>query len=140
MHREGGCACGAIRFETQAEPMLTGACHCTDCQKFTGGGPNYVALMPKGTIAVTQGQPRLLHAVNDRGGQTVRAFCPTCGTHLWGVPEDAPFMTVKVGVFDSSADLGPRMHIYTASAPAWHTLPGDLPSFPRMPPAAAQPA
>lgn len=135
MHREGGCACGAIRFETRADPIATGACHCTDCQKLTGGGPNYVALLLKGTIKVTRGQPRLYERLADNGHITVRAFCGDCGTHLWGVPEHAPFMTVKVGAFDDCTDLGPKMHIYTASAPAWHPAPGDLPSFAHMPPA-----
>lgn len=140
MHREGGCACGAIRFETGAAPMMTGACHCTDCQKLTGGGPNYVALMPRGTIRITRGEPCLFHRQADSGDTVERAFCAHCGTHLWGMPAHAPFMTVKVGAFDSSAGLGPRMHIYTASAPDWHIVPEDAPRFARMPPLDARPA
>jgi hypothetical protein len=97
--------------------------------EMTGGGPNYVALMLKGTVKVTQGAPDLYDRLADSGATTVRAFCPECGTHLWGVPEHAPFMTVKVGVFDTCDDLAPAMHIYTASAPAWHVIPSDLPSF-----------
>ncbi len=134
MHREGGCACGAIRFETAVEPIGTGACHCTDCQKLTGGGPNYVALIPKGAITVTHGDPRVSRTRCDSGATTQRAFCADCGTHLWGMPEHAPFVTVKVGAFDQCADLAPQMHIYTASAPEWHPQPGDLPSFTHMPP------
>lgn len=134
MHREGGCACGAIRFETFVNPMATGACHCKDCQKLTGGGPNYVALMSKGAINVTQGTPCLYHRKADSGEAVERAFCAACGTHLWGMPADAPFMTVKVGAFDDSAELGPMMHIYTASAPAWHAIPANTPCFPKMPP------
>ena len=45
--RTGGCACGAIRFKITAPLMGVGVCHCTDCQKASGGGPNYVALAPK---------------------------------------------------------------------------------------------
>ena len=29
----GGCHCGAIRYEITAEPIVTYACHCTDCQR-----------------------------------------------------------------------------------------------------------
>ncbi|HWU02839.1 MAG TPA: GFA family protein [Novosphingobium sp.] len=114
--------------------MGTGACHCRDCQKFTGGGPNYVALLPKGSVTLTRGEPSLARARADSGTMTSRAFCADCGTHLWGMPEHAPFMTVKVGAFDSSNDLGPQMHIYTASAPAWHPVPGEAPCFAGMPP------
>jgi hypothetical protein len=33
----GGCACGAIRYEVSAEPIVMFNCHCRDCQKTTGG-------------------------------------------------------------------------------------------------------
>ena len=140
MYREGGCACGAIRFSIDAAPLGTGACHCTQCQKFSGGGPNYVALLPKGALTVLKGQPKFYCASGDSGGAVGRAFCADCGAHLWSIPEHAPFMPVKVGAFDELADLGPKMHIYTASAPSWHPAPGDLPAFAKMPPAAVKPA
>jgi hypothetical protein len=33
----GGCACGAIRYECNAEPIMMGKCHCRDCQHISGG-------------------------------------------------------------------------------------------------------
>jgi hypothetical protein len=45
--RTGGCACGGIRFGITAPLMGVGVCRCTDCQKASGGGPNYVAPAPK---------------------------------------------------------------------------------------------
>ncbi|WP_298282667.1 GFA family protein [Novosphingobium sp.] len=132
MQREGGCACGAIRFEAEIEPMVTVACHCGDCQKLSGGGPNYFALLPSNTIRLIQGSPLIYERKADSGGTIRRAFCATCGSHLWGIPSLAPFMTVKVGAFHDTSDLGPMMHIHTASAPAWHPVPRTLPKFPRM--------
>jgi len=32
----GGCLCGAVRYECSAKPMMTGNCHCRDCQKSSG--------------------------------------------------------------------------------------------------------
>ena len=32
----GGCVCGAIRYEIAQEPLRVYACHCKDCQRFTG--------------------------------------------------------------------------------------------------------
>src|SRR5215213_10062878 len=31
----GGCLCGSVRYESEAEPVLTAACHCRHCQKQT---------------------------------------------------------------------------------------------------------
>lgn len=32
----GGCACGAIRSDCSAAPLLVWKCHCRDCQRATG--------------------------------------------------------------------------------------------------------
>ncbi len=29
----GGCLCGAVRYSTDAEPLLTAVCHCKNCQR-----------------------------------------------------------------------------------------------------------
>lgn len=134
MERTGSCGCGAIHFRVVAEPLGTGACHCTDCQKFSGGGPNYVALLPKGTLEVTRGEPHVYLGKGDSGGAVERAFCPDCGTPLWSIPEHAPFFTVKVGAFDHNKDLEPKMHIYVASAPDWHPISANRPTFRKMSP------
>jgi len=134
MRRSGGCACGTIRFLVDAEPLGTGACHCSNCRKFSGGGPNYVVLLPPDAIVLEQGQPRAYEDRGDSGGKVLRNFCPDCGTPLWSIAENLPFVPVKVGAFDDAADLGPVMHIFTASAPAWHPLADGLPGFPGLPP------
>jgi hypothetical protein len=32
----GGCACSAIRYECDADPVIMMNCHCRDCQKASG--------------------------------------------------------------------------------------------------------
>jgi hypothetical protein len=132
--RTGGCACGAIRFKITAPLMGVGACHCTDCQKASGGGPNYVALAPKSGFEITQGEARVYVTKGDSGEDAGRAFCPNCGTPLWSLPPKAPFATVRLGALDHNADLTPALHLYTASAPPWHLMREGVPTFPKMPP------
>jgi hypothetical protein len=134
MERTGGCACGAIRFEITAPFIGVGACHCTDCQKASGGGPNYVALTPKSALLVTRGEAKLYLRNGDSGAEVARAFCSDCGTPLWGIPAHQPFTTVKLGALDDHSDLTPAIHVYAASAPRWHVIEDGLPSFPKMPP------
>ena len=134
MERTGGCACGAIRFKLTAPIIGTGACHCTDCQKLAGGGPNYVALVSQEGLEITKGEPKLHRSKGDTGEEVARAFCPDCGTPLWSYPPSGKFHPVKLGALDDSSDLSVDMHIYVSSAPAWHIIPEGVPTFPKMPP------
>jgi hypothetical protein len=130
----GGCACGAIRFKITQPLMGVGVCHCTDCQKASGGGPNYVALAPKSGFEVTKGEAKVYSSTGDSGATIGRAFCAECGTPLWSRPPDGPFDTVKLGALDNNADMTPNLHLYTASAPPWHLMHEGLPTFAKMPP------
>jgi hypothetical protein len=131
----GGCACGAVRFKTTAPPMGVGVCHCLDCQKSSGGGPNYVALIPKGGVEVTKGEAKIYISQGDSGAEIGRAFCADCGSPLWSVPGgEAPFVPVKLGAFDDPSGFAPNLHLYTDSAQPWHLMHDGLPRFPKMPP------
>ncbi|HEY2707850.1 MAG TPA: GFA family protein [Caulobacteraceae bacterium] len=132
--RTGGCACGAVRFKITQPLMGVGVCHCTDCQKASGGPPNYVALAPTTGFEVTKGAAKIYASKGDSGGEVSRAFCPECGTPLLSTPDGAPFTPVKLGALDDNADLAPAMHLYVSSAPAWHLMHEGLPTFPKMPP------
>ncbi len=134
MERTGGCACGAIRFKISAPFIGIGACHCRDCQKASGGGPNYVGLAPKDALVVTKGEAKLFRSKGGSGAEVARAFCADCGTPMWSIPAHEPFTPVKLGALDDNADLSPGMHIYVASAPSWHAIEDGVPTFPKMPP------
>ena len=115
--RTGGCACGAIRFRITAPLMGVGVCHCTDCQKASGGPPNYVALAPSASFEVTKGEAKVHFSQSDSGQPAGRAFCAECGTPLWSMPPAAPFTAVKLGALDEHSDLSPTLHLYVSSAP-----------------------
>ena len=138
---EGGCACGAVRFKITAAPVGVGVCHCLDCQKASGGGPNYVALIPKIGFEVTKGEAKVYESKGDSGGDVGRAFCANCGSPLWTVTEPmTPFYPVKLGALDDSSTYRPALHLYTDSAQPWHLMHEGVPRFPKMPPMAPPPA
>lgn len=137
---EGGCACGKVRFKITQPIVGVAVCHCADCQKASGGGPNYVALAPKAGFEVTKGEARIYMSKADSGGDVGRAFCADCGTPLWTVTGPAtPFYPVKLGALDDAAAFSPGLHLYTDSAQPWHLMHEGLPRFPKMPPAAPPP-
>lgn len=132
--RLGGCACGAVRFKVAEPFMAVGACHCAGCQKASGGAPNYVALVQREGFEVTKGEAKYYSTTGDSGGQVGRAFCPECGTPLWSMPSNEPYMPIKLGALDDNSDLVPAIHIYTSSAAPWHLMHEGAPQFPKMPP------
>ena len=131
---EGGCSCGAVRFKAAGPFAGVGVCHCTDCQKASGGGPNYVALAMKTGFEITKGTPRRYVRQGDSGEDVTRVFCGDCGSPLWSEPSTLPFIPVKLGAFDDATGLSPQLHLYTASAPPWHLMHEGLPRFEKAPP------
>jgi hypothetical protein len=68
----GGCACGAIRYECSAEPIMMFKCHCRDCQQVTGGGFVAGLLVPGVGISSDEGATALpFHTA--RGGRYTQA-------------------------------------------------------------------
>ena len=129
----GGCLCGQIRFQASADPIAVSVCHCRDCQNGSGGGPNYIALIPVAAFEITKGEPRVFVSKGDSGNDVGRGFCPDCGSPLFSELPGMPFIPVKVGAMDDPAAFPPTMHLWTQSAQAWHTIAPGLPSFPRQP-------
>jgi len=98
MERTGGCACGAIRFKITAPFIGVGACHCSDCQKASGGGPNYVGLAPKDALVV---DPKGSEAVSLQRGQrggSREGLLRQLAAHRYGsFPSHEPFTAREAG-------------------------------------------
>ena len=58
MKLEGGCYCGAVRYQAEGEPMMKAQCHCRECQYISGGAPNMFVLMPVDGFGYTKGTPK----------------------------------------------------------------------------------
>ena len=53
---KGGCACGADRFALKAKPTVIHTCHCTNCQRLTGGAFVLNAWIKKPEVALLPGK------------------------------------------------------------------------------------
>ena len=54
---KGGCHCGALRYRVNAAPKDSGYCHCTDCQKTTGGPTAAWFAVGTGSFSYVKGVP-----------------------------------------------------------------------------------
>ena len=70
----GGCGCGAIRYEVNADPIVTFNCHCRDCQKATGGAYTPVFYVPASVFKITKGTPKYYKTTSEMVGDNIRGF------------------------------------------------------------------
>jgi hypothetical protein len=134
MKLEGGCYCGAVRYEAEGEPTLKAQCHCRECQYITGGAPNLFLLMPRQGFRYIKGAPKQFARKHIENPYT-REFCAECGTHLVTRRDDLPAIVIKVGSLDDPRQFGgPMMAIHTADKQPFHVVPEGVPSFERLPP------
>ena len=132
-HLQGGCLCGKVRYSAEAEPVFSGVCHCTDCQKFTGSAFSTVVGIPKDAITLT-GTTKTFTKNGDSGKPIHRHFCPECGSAVMDEAEMMPgIVMLNTGTLDDPSQVKPAMQIYCDSAQPWAQLGGDTKSFPKMP-------
>jgi|SRR5579862_3353021 len=129
----GGCLCGQVRYSANAEPAFTGVCHCTSCQKQSGGAFNIVVAVPQAALSMT-GTTKSYAARGDSGNDNVSKFCPNCGSVILSEPAVMPGVSIlRVGTLDDTSWIKPSMEIYCDSKQSWVELGGGLKSFPKMP-------
>jgi hypothetical protein len=134
MAHTGRCQCGDIRFEVSAEPVMSGQCHCLDCQKSSGTGHTTMIAFPAAAVKVT-GKTAIYESKADSGATVARHFCPHCGSRLFGTSSHMPeLFTVNAGVLDDPSLYRPTMSVYAKRRHAWDTLADGVPSFDMMPP------
>ncbi|HEY1606093.1 MAG TPA: GFA family protein [Allosphingosinicella sp.] len=124
-NREGGCACGAVRYRLASAPMFVHCCHCTSCQTETGSAFALNALIESDRVETLAGAPEPVMIPSESGmGQQVWR-CPACRVAVWsnygGAKDRLRF--VRVGTLDAPAALPPDIHIYTRSKLPWVRLP-----------------
>src|SRR5271165_160536 len=128
-HREGGCACGAVRYRLGATPMFVHCCHCRDCQRQTGSAFVLNALIETDRIEILAGETEAVEVPTDSGHPHVIHRCPACKTAIWSYYGGNRLSYVRVGTLDEPAALPPNVHIYTRSKLPWIALPADVPAF-----------
>jgi hypothetical protein len=123
-----------VKYETSAEPVLQGNCHCHQCQRMTGSGYSATLFFPEAAVSIS-GEVRHYLRTGSSGKEVGRSFCPTCGTPLFGRPGMMPgLLGIRAGTLDDTAMYQPSANIFTRSAAAWDHMDPALANFPQAPP------
>lgn len=133
---QGGCLCGAIRYRSDAEPMMTAICNCKHCQRQTGTAFSVIVAVPKGTLVMEGAQPDVYNDVGESGLPVLRSFCSKCGSPIFSDVAATPAMDwIKAGTLDDTSWLQPQANIWCDSAQAWVQMSDSIPRIARNPPA-----
>lgn len=83
---QGGCHCGAVRFEVEAqEPMAALDCNCSICRK-----SGFIHLIvPRSKFRLLNGSEQLL-IYRFNSGVAEHHFCKQCGVKSFYIPRSNP--------------------------------------------------
>jgi hypothetical protein len=129
--REGGCACGAMRYRLKNEPIYVNNCHCRQCQRQTGSTSVVNAFTEAENFEVLQGESWQHTVKAGSGGPHTIFRCSECGTAIYSqYPRFGPLgIGVRVGTLDDPGSLTPDATIFIVERMPWVTLPEGIPHF-----------
>jgi hypothetical protein len=126
--REGGCACGAVRYRLKSDPLFVHCCHCLNCQRQTGSAFVINLLIETDRVELLAGEPEPVPV--PRGSKKQKIWrCPECEIALYSQYTRASVRFVRGGTLDDPASVAPDVHIYTRSKLPWVELPESVPAF-----------
>jgi hypothetical protein len=127
---EGRCSCGEVRFRMNSPPLIVHACHCTECQRLSGGAFAINALIEADRVETLSGTPEPVPVIGTSGKPQSIYRCPRCRVALWShYPGGGTKVSfIRVGTLEEASRLPPDIHIYTSTKLPWLALPPDVPA------------
>jgi hypothetical protein len=119
----GRCLCGSVRFELTEAPIDAGYCHCTRCQRRTGGASSAQARIDGRTFRLLAGEEHVQFFKPPDG--FAKCFCGVCGAHLFSRNDDGSQMSIRMSAFDEDPGVRPQWRAFTNYAAAWEPIPDD---------------
>ena len=129
MTREGGCACGAVRYRLASEPLFVHCCHCLNCQRQTGSAFVINLLIEGDRVDLLSADPQAVDVARDDGSMQRIYRCTNCQVAVFSEYGGPAVRFVRGGTLDEPAGVRPDVHIYTRSKVGWLTLPASVPAF-----------
>ena len=127
--REGGCACGSVRYRLASDPLFVHCCHCLNCQRQTGSAFVINLMIEADRVALLAGAPQPVEVPRD-DGSTQRIFrCPSCQVAVFSEYGRPEVRYVRAGTLDQPSGVTPDVHIFTRSKVSWITIPESAPAF-----------
>lgn len=119
----GGCHCGQLRYECDAQLTDVAHCHCSVCRRTTGGIVTTWVTVPLGSFRWSHGAPAQYRS----SPSCLRYFCRNCGAQLALFTDHAPqTLDITTATLDEVATVVPDRHIWVKSRLPWIHLDEQL--------------
>lgn len=130
----GGCRCGTIRYDIALDVLpLVYACHCRDCQTFSGSAFALHAMLPEDLLALDQ-EAHCFRGDEVEQMPSEHLGCARCMTRIANRNSAVPGMIIlRAGTMERSDEIVPVAHIWTRRAQPWVALPDGTPAFEEAP-------
>jgi hypothetical protein len=132
---EGGCLCGAVRYRSDAEPVMQVICHCKTCQKNSGAAFSMNVGVPLDSLTAAGDAMRTYEDHSGASGKAFhRHYCGDCGSHVYSHgPAYGAIAFIKAGTLDDATWLAPSIHIWVAEKLPWVEIPEGATQMPGNP-------
>jgi hypothetical protein len=129
MKIDGGCHCGYITYEAEADPERVNICHCTDCQKLSGSAFRTGIRVASDSFRMISGEPTIYVKTAESGRKRAQAFCPRCGSPIYAsrVGNAPTVYNIRLGTVRQRDQFVPKAQFWSRSQLHW------LPSLPSIP-------
>lgn len=130
MALSGGCICGEVRYEIADEPLFVHACHCGDCQRFSGSAFVVLLGVEKAKLSTNGVLSKVTNPTPSGAGYDAHG-CSRCMTIIWNKYHfvELPIVAVRGGTLDDPSLAPPNYHIFTRSKQPWFELPKGVKTF-----------
>lgn len=132
----GGCRCGAVRYALALQSLPnTYACHCLDCQTWSGSAFSQQTFLPEAALRVG-GPLAVYELITPSGRVSTQRFCSVCHARLYNTNSARPGAVIlRAGTLDLSDQLDVVAHIWVKRKQPWLQLPAGVPAWPESAPA-----
>ena len=115
---DGACYCGDVKISGIVSSDNVLACHCRDCQKFSGAPFRVVAVMSAEQVVISGAVKEYLK-IADSGNERIQGFCGNCGSQIYAADPAKTLFMVRTGCLSQYDQLVPAKHIFGKSASSW---------------------
>jgi hypothetical protein len=130
----GGCACGAVRYQTDTASIFENHCQCVDCRRRSGTGHGSWLTFPQRSQVQITGKAQEWQVAGDSGALKSHGFCPVCGVPVYLTFAAMPdLFTIAAGSLDAPQVFQPKVVSYAFRGCAWDVMDPTLASFAKMP-------